>query len=126
MQRLGQITTTISLVGLPIIFVFAPLIVKFVCGGDYGETVLSLRLLLIAVFFICSNAFRIQFLLVCGKTQIYSRIHIMMAMVGLPLIFLLIYSFSYVGAAIATIAIESGIFFITYFTVRKITSYYLK
>jgi len=126
MQRLGQIASTSSLIGLPLIFVFAPLIVKFVCGGDYSETVLSLRLLLTSVFFVCSNAFRIQFLLVCGKTQIYSRIHIMMAMVGLPLIFLLIYSFSYVGAAIATLVIEAGIFFITYFTVRKITSYYLK
>jgi O-antigen/teichoic acid export membrane protein len=72
------------------------------------------------VFFVCSNAFRVQFLLVCGKTQIYSRIHVMMAMIGLPIIFLMISSFSYVGAAIATIAIESGIFTVTYFTVRKL------
>jgi polysaccharide transporter, PST family len=126
MQRLQQITTTISLFGLPLTFIFAPLIARFVCGGDYQETVLSLRLLLISVFFVCANAFRIQFLLVCGKTHIYSRIHIMMAMVGLPLIFLLIFSFSYLGAAIATVVIEAGIFAITYFTVRKVSSFYLK
>ena len=121
MQRLQQITINVSLICLPLIFIFAHLIVRLVCGGDYHETVLTLRLLLISVFFISSNAFRVQFLLVCGKTHIYSRIHVIMAMIGLPLIFLLIYSFSYVGAAVATVAIEAGIFTITYFTVRKLT-----
>jgi len=120
MQRVQQITVNISLICLPVIFIFAHLIVRVVCGRDYLETVLSLRLLLISVFFISSNAFRVQFLLVCGKTHIYSRVHVIMAMIGLPLIFLLIYSFSYVGAAVAAAAIEAGIFTITYFTVKKI------
>ncbi len=121
MQRLQQITINIALICLPLIFIFAHLIVRIVCGGDYWETVLSLRLLLISVFFVSANAFRVQFLLVCGKTHIYSRIHVIMAMIGLPLIFLLIYSFSYVGAAVATVAIEAGVFTITYFTVKKLT-----
>lgn len=120
MQHIQQITIYISLICLPVIFFFSDLIVKLICGGNYPETVLSLRLLLISVFFISANAFRVQFLLVCGKTDIYSRIHVIMAMVGLPLIFLLIYSFSYTGAAIATIVIEAGIFTITYFTVKKL------
>ena len=120
MQKLQQIAMLVALICLPLIFLIAHLIVRVACGGDYPETVLSLRLLLIGVFFVCSNAFRVQFLLVCGKTQIYSRIHVMMAMIGLPIIFLMISSFSYVGAAIATIAIESGIFTVTYFTVRKL------
>lgn len=120
MQRLQQIAINIALICLPLIFIFAHVIVRVVCGGDYQKTVLSLRLLLISVFFISANAFRVQFLLVCGKTHIYSRIHVIMAMVGLPLIFLLIYAFSYVGAAVATVAIEAGIFTITYFTVRRL------
>ena len=120
MQRIQQITINISLICLPVIFIFSHLIVRAVCGRDYQNTVLSLRLLLISIFFISANAFRVQFLLVCGKTHIYSRIHVIMAMIGLPLIFLLIYSFSYVGAAIATIAIEAGIFTITYFTVKRL------
>lgn len=120
-QRVQHITTNIALICLPLIFIFSDLIVKIVCGQIYQETVLSLRLLLISVFFVTANAFRVQFLLVCGKTHIYSRIHVIMAMVGLPLIFLLIYSFSYVGAAVATVAIEAGIFTITYFTVKKLT-----
>jgi len=121
MQRIQHITINISLICLPLIFIFSHVIIRIVCGGDYGETVLSLRLLLISVFCVAANAFRVQFLLVCGKTYIYSRIHVFMAMVGLPLIFLLTYAFSYAGAALATVVIEAGIFTITYFTVRKIS-----
>ncbi|MDD5432487.1 MAG: flippase [Candidatus Omnitrophica bacterium] len=120
MQRVQKITIIISIICLPIIFALSNLIVRVVCGGYYHETILSLRLLLISVFFVSANAFRVQFLLVCGKTHIYSRIHVVMAMVGLPLIFLLIYAFSYKGAALATVLIEAGIFTITYLTVRKL------
>ncbi|MFA7254468.1 MAG: flippase [Candidatus Omnitrophota bacterium] len=120
MQRIQLITINISLIFLPLIFVFAHPIIRTIFGGDYPKTVLSFRLLLVAVLFISANAFRVQFLLVCGKTQLYSRIHVMMAMIGLPLIFLLIVSFSYVGAAIATIVIEAGIFAVTYVTVKRL------
>lgn len=120
MRKIQQITVNISLICLPLIFIFSPFIVRVICGGVYEEAVLSLRLLLIAVFFVSANAFRVQFLLVCGKTHIYSRIHVVMAMIGLPVIFLLISSFSYVGAAIATIFIEAAIFTITFFTVKRL------
>lgn len=121
MQRVQLITIIISLICLPLIFLFAHAIVRLICGGDYPDTVLSLRLLLVSVFFVGANAFRVQFLIVCGKTAIYSRIHVVMAMIGLPLIFLLITAFSYAGAAMATIVIEAGIFVITYFTLKKLT-----
>ncbi len=120
MQHMQRITINIALICLPVIFIFANIIARVACGGNCPETVISLRLLIISIFFISANAFRVQFLLVCGKTDIYSRIHVFMAMMGLPLIFLLIYSFSYAGAALATIIIEAGIFTITYFTVRKL------
>jgi PST family polysaccharide transporter len=120
MQRIQQITVNISLICLPLIFVFAHVVVKVICGGDFPETVLSLRILLVSVLFVSSNAFRVQFLLICGKTHIYSRIHVMMAMIGLPLIFLLIASFSYVGAAVATVFIELGILTVTYITVKRL------
>ncbi|HOW87661.1 MAG TPA: flippase [Candidatus Omnitrophota bacterium] len=120
MERIQLITINISLICLPLIFVFAERIIKFVFGGSYPKTVLSLRLLLVAVLFAGANAFRVQFLLVCGKTHIYSRIHVVMAMIGLPLTFLLIDSFSYVGAAVATIVIEAGILAITYVTVKRL------
>ncbi len=120
MHRVQHITTNIALICLPMVFIISPLLVRVICGGAYRETILSLRILLISILFISANAFRVQFLLVCGKTAIYSRIHVIMAMIGLPLMFLLVSSFSYVGAAVATVAIEAGIFSVTYFTVSKI------
>ncbi len=120
MQQVQQITVWVSLICLPIIFVFAEFIVKIVCGGDYPAAVLSLRFLLISVLFVASNAFRVQFLLVCGESKVYSRIHITMATIGLPLIILSIYSFSYVGAAIATAIIEGGTLTLTYFTIKNL------
>ena len=120
MQRIQSIAIVGSLIFLPLVFFFSPTIVSIVCGGSFAETELALRLLLVSVFFVTANAFRVQFLLVCGKTHIYSRIHVIMAMIGLPLIFLLIYSFSFVGAAVATIGLEFGIFIITYCTVKRL------
>ena len=76
----------ISLISLPLIFIAAPFIMRVVCGGDYPEAIATLRLLIISVFFVSANAFRVQFLLVCGRTRTYSRIHIIMALIGLPLL----------------------------------------
>ena len=119
MYQVQFITVVVSLICLPLIFILAPMIVKLVCGGTYPAAILSLRFLLVSVFFISANAFRVQFLLVCGKTEAYSRIHITMAAIGLPLIIILICSFSYVGAAMATALIEAGVFTMTYVTIKK-------
>ena len=119
MHQIQQITVSFVSVCLLAIFIFAPAIVKLFCGGDYYQSVISLRLLLVAVFFVCANIFRVQFLLVCGKTQVYSRIHVVMSMIGLPVIFLLVSSFGYAGAAFASIIIEIGVFSLTYFSVRR-------
>ena len=120
MNQVQLITVIISLIFIPLVFIFAPFLVKLVCGGVYPAAILTLRFLLVAVFFISSNAFRVQFLLVCGKTDTYSRIHITMAIFGLPLIIIFIYSFSYAGAAMATAIIEASVFLITYFTVKRL------
>lgn len=121
MQRIQRITITVALIFLPLAAIFSGWIIRTACGGDYPQAVLSLRFLLISVFFICANAFRVQFLLVCGKTRAYSRIHITMALIGLPLIVALISVFSYTGAALATVVIEAGIFILTYYTVKKLS-----
>ncbi len=120
MEQVQLITVIVSLFFLPMFLFLAPWIVGIVCGGNYPAAVLSLRFLLLSVFFISANAFRVQFLLVCGKTGPYSRIHITMATIGLPLIIIFIYSFSYAGAAMATVIIEAGVFCMTYITVKKL------
>jgi O-antigen/teichoic acid export membrane protein len=97
-----------------------PWIINIICGIEYEETVITLRLLLLSVFFIGANNFKIQFLLVSGRADLYAKIHILAALAGLPLLFILINSFSYLGAAIATIIIEMGIFAFTFKIAKKI------
>jgi O-antigen/teichoic acid export membrane protein len=109
-----------SLLCLPFIFYFSPWIVRLVCGIAYPETVLSLRILIVSVFFVTTNAFRVQFLLVCGKPDYYSKLHIAAAIVGLPLIFTLIHFFSYPGAAISTIGIELGVILTTSIIIKRL------
>ena len=120
MKHIQSITIQISLICLPVIFILAPIIVHLVCGKDYPQVLLSLRLLIVSVFFVSANAFRVQFLLVCGRTKTYSRIHMLMATIGLPLIIILISYFNYAGAAMATVIIEGGIFTITYFIIKQL------
>ena len=120
MRHLQRITLDTAVICLPVIYIMAEHIIRFFCGSIYYSAVLSLRLLLIAVFFVSANAFRVQFLLVCGKTHIFSRIHVLMSMVALPLIFLLVDAFGYMGAAISCIVTEAGIFLTTFLYFNRI------
>ncbi|MDP2927461.1 MAG: flippase [Candidatus Omnitrophota bacterium] len=107
-------------ISLPIAFFLAPWIISLACGVAYKEVVFALRLLLAAVFFVGANNFKVQFLLVCGKQDLYAKIHIAAALTGLPLIFILINQFSYVGAALATVFTEAGVFILTSLIVEKL------
>lgn len=113
MRKVQHSTTLAYLLAIPVIFFISPLIVRIACGAEFPEAVLSLKLLLLSVFFISANAFKVQFLLVSGRPDIYSRIHIFAALLGLPLIFVFIHYFSFLGAAAATITIEAIIYFST-------------
>jgi PST family polysaccharide transporter len=113
MNRFQNLTTIIYLIGLPIIYFLAPLIIKVIAGEPYPEVILAFRLLLFAVFFINANAFRVHFLLVSGKDSVYSRIHIIMGIGGFILTFLMTYFFSFIGTVISLIAIEFIILILT-------------
>ena len=113
MYRIQDGITLGFIVSLPIAYFIAPLIIRFACGVAYPEVILALRFLLVAVFFVGANNFKVQFLLVCGKADLYARIHVTAGLVGLPLIFLLIKQFSYLGAALSTVLIEGGVFILT-------------
>ncbi|MBI3600140.1 MAG: flippase [Nitrospinae bacterium] len=113
MKRFQKLTTLTYLSGLPAVFIFAPYIVKIVSGFPYEEVILSFRLLLIAIFFINANAFRIQFLLVCGRDDLFAKIHIIMGITGALLSFLFTYSFSYIGTAAAIIIVEFAVLILT-------------
>lgn len=118
MRRAQHYTTLGFVICLPVLFLYAPLLVRLVCGYDYPEVVLTTRILILSVILVGANAFRVQYLLVCGRTDIYSKLHITAAIIGLPLIFILIRYFSYLGAAYAKMIIEAGIIIATTGIVR--------
>ncbi|MFA5149523.1 MAG: flippase [Candidatus Omnitrophota bacterium] len=126
MHKVQHSTTLTYLLAIPVLFFLSPVIVKIACGKNYPEVVISLKLLLLSMFFISANAFKIQFLLVCGRPDIYSRIHVLAALLGLPLIFIFIHYFSYLGAAAATITIETIIFISTSQILYALTNNYRK
>jgi len=120
MYRIQDNITLGFVISLPIAYFIAPWIINLACGVAYKEVVLALRLLLAAVFFVGANNFKVQFLLVCGKQDLYARIHIAAALTGLPIIFILINQFSYLGAALATVITEAGVFILTSLIVEKL------
>ncbi|MDD5128346.1 MAG: flippase [Candidatus Omnitrophica bacterium] len=120
MYRIQDGITLGFVISLPIAFFLAPWIIQLVCGVAYKEVIVTLRLLLAAVFFVGANNFKVQFLLVCGKQDLYAKIHITAALIGLPLIFISIYQFSYIGAAFSTVLIEAGVFITTSLILEKL------
>lgn len=120
MQRIQLGITSGFVVSLPIAYIIAPWIIRLTCGNAHQEAVIVLRLLLVAVFFVGANAFRVQFLLVAGKPDFYAKIHITAAIIGSPLIFILIHEFSYAGAALATVITEAGVFIVTLITIERL------
>jgi O-antigen/teichoic acid export membrane protein len=76
-------------------FAAASKIVEIVVGNQYLEAILAFRLLLIAVFFINANAFRVNFLLVSGNADIFVKIHFVIDVVGSIIVFSFCYFFSY-------------------------------
>jgi len=113
MNRFQNLTTIAYLIGLPIVYFLAPLIIKIIAGEPCPEVILAFRLLLLAAFFINANAFRVHFLLVSGKDDVYSRIHVIMGIGGLILTFLMTYFFSFIGTAISIIIIEFVVLILT-------------
>ncbi|PIQ86141.1 MAG: flippase [Candidatus Omnitrophica bacterium CG11_big_fil_rev_8_21_14_0_20_43_6] len=120
MYRIQDGITLGFVISLPIAYLIAPWIINLASGGAYQEVVFTFRLLLAAVFFVGANNFKVQFLLVCGKEDLYAKIHILAALTGLPLIFILIKQFSYAGAALATVLTEAGVFILTSLIIEKL------
>ena len=110
MYKAQHLTSLGFLLSVPVIFALAPFLIRIVCGAPYPESILTLRLLLVAALFVGANAFKIQFLLVSGRADRYARIHVTMAIAGLVSLFVLIGLISYPGAAVAAILTEAGVF----------------
>lgn len=102
-----------------VMYIFAPHVVRVMCGAPYYEAMISLRILLIGMFFIAANAFRVHFLLICGKSNIFARIHVFMGVFGAFLTILATYYFSYIGTASSVIVIEIMVLCLTIWHIKK-------
>jgi polysaccharide transporter, PST family len=118
-KNLQQITTIAFLVGLPAIYFLVPQILELAFKTAYPESVLCIRLLLVGVFFINANAFRINFLLISGSTELFRKIHVATAVLGISMLIILTNFFSYVGAAVSVILVEFFVLVLTIFVFRK-------
>jgi polysaccharide transporter, PST family len=121
MKKIQAFTTACFLITLPFAYAAAPWIIMVIAGKPYPDAVITLRMLILSILFIGANAFKVQFLVVCGRTASYALIHVIMAAIGMPLIFIMIWYFSYAGAATATVIIEGGIFLLTAKRIHDIT-----
>lgn len=113
MRALQRITTLAYVCISPVVFALAPIITRIVSGKDSLQATLALRLLIVAVFFINANAFRVQFLLVSSRDSVYSKIHVLAGLAGIPLVIVGAYLWSYVGTAVALIAISILVYVMT-------------
>ncbi len=118
-KNLQQITTIVFLVVLPSIYFLVPQILELVSKTAYPESVLCIRLLLVGILFINANAFRINFLLISGSTELFRKIHIATAVLGISTLIILTNFFSYVGAAVSVILVEFFVLVLTIFVFRK-------
>jgi len=106
MRKLQNVTIIVYFFLLLFLFCFADVIIEIITGSKVKETILALRILLVALFFINSNAFRAQFLIVSGNYRAYSKIYVTIGISGLILLTILTYFYSYVGTAVGISMIE--------------------
>jgi O-antigen/teichoic acid export membrane protein len=118
METFQRWTTLAYLVLVPPVFFLAPLIVRIVSGRASIEAVTVFRILLVAIFFINSNAFRIQFFLIAGMDRLYSRIHVLASAAGIAAIFASAYFFSYMGPPVSLAFVELGVLVATIYALR--------
>ncbi|WP_038031019.1 flippase [Thermonema rossianum] len=119
-NRLQLITTLFYLVLCIMVFAFADWVILLISNKIHKEVVITLRILTVAVFFINANAFKAQFLLVSGNDNIHAKIHFVLGSLGLVLISLMTYLWSYKGAALGVVFVEIAVFIYTYVVINRL------
>lgn len=104
-------------------FFLAPDIIRIVSGGDFQESVLVLRILIFALGFIFFGHFFTMILVVGNAQKKLMQILLIAAAFNITLNMFLITRYSYIGAAISSVATEMMVVFLTAFLVRKYIKY---
>jgi len=98
---------------------FADLIVKIFAGMAYGPSVIVLRLLLVSVFFVNANAFRIQTFLIVRDYNSWFLIHFVGSLIGVITLVFLTYFYSLIGAALSVAITEFVVLLLTIFILQN-------
>ncbi len=117
--KFQRITLVYLLVVFPIFALFANEIIYLVSGHTFSESVLSFRVLLIAVFFALANAFRIYYLIAAGQYKTFTFIYALSGLAGVTMMMIIIPKLSYLGMAISAAFTEAFILVLTSWKTRN-------
>lgn len=120
--KFQRFTVIYLLLVLPLFGIFAGLIISIVSGQQHPESVTSLRILLVAVFFACANAFRVHYFIAEGRYGTFTLIHLLGSLAGVSLMMVIVPLYSYIGMALSAAFTEALIFAITSWKLRIKTS----
>ena len=129
-HEINNITTQaikiITFIGLPLstgLYIMAEPIVLLIAGKDFIDASIVIKITSpLPIIIGLSNLFGINLLVPLGKSRMLLIAVFISCLIGIPMQILMTNLFSYIGTAISTLLIESFVFFICYFFLRKYIS----
>ena len=118
-QKLFDVLLMAGLAMVALVFIFSPLIIQIIGGGEFAASVLVLRILVLGTLMAYFNHLTGYSLIALGKQKISLMIAIIALFWNIGLNLLLIPRFSYLAAAGITIATEGLVFILTSFYLAR-------
>ncbi|MHA0916211.1 flippase [Kosakonia cowanii] len=109
----------LALIGSSLLFISSPLVIKYLVGSNYTQSVMVLHCLaFVPLFVTLSNIFGVQTMLTHGYKREFSKIIIASGVLNLIILFPLVSFYEETGAALATLATEFFVFISMYLFLR--------
>ena len=102
------ITFYVMALAVPVL-IFAPEMITIIANQPYTISIETLRILVVSVIVVLSNAIRVQLFIISGDFATFSKIHITWSLIGLGIITYSTSAFSYGGLAWSIVALETCI-----------------
>ena len=119
-DQFSKISVGLSVAMSAILFGFAPLIIKVFFTPEFYDSIAVMRIVSISLIFLTlSSTYGTNYLIIVGREKQLRNITFISSIIGFALSFLLIYYFSYIGAAL-TITITRGILGLSVYRSAKI------
>ncbi len=91
------------------VLIFAPEMITIIANHPYSISIETLRILIVSVVLVLSNAMRVQLFIISGDFITFSKIHIAWSLIGLGIIIYSTSAFSYSGLAWSIVVLEACI-----------------